>query len=50
MEARVIMREIRSQLDSIMVLAATLSIQNTRERPLDAQAAADDWKETGLGQ
>ena len=23
--------------------------QDPRERPLDAQAAEDDWKETGLG-
>ena len=50
MEARVVMREIRSQLDSIMVLAAALSIQDPRARPLDMQAAAYDWKETGFGQ
>lgn len=44
------MCEIRSQLDSIMVLAAALSVQDPRARPLDMQAAAYDRKETDFGQ
>ena len=50
MNAPVVIREIKSRLGSIMVLAAALSVQDPRARPLYMQAAAYDWKETGFGQ